>query len=262
MNYQGPPFVFGFNKIGAGAGLISSHAKQQLRGGVYWMGPSNFYRYGVGGGVEVIPCPVWDFVFQNLNTAYASNVRAMPNTPFNEVGWEFPSSASANGENDSYVKFNITEPGGPWDYGALARSAWIDQTVLGNPIAATPTGVLYQHEQGYDNDGNPITASFTTGLFYIAEGEDFAFVDQVFPDFKWGTYAGAKNAQVLITFNVYNYAEDTPVQYGPYTVMQNSQYIATRIRGRLMSVTVQSSDLGSFWRLGKIRYRWSPAGRR
>lgn len=262
MNYQGPPFVFGFNKIGAGAGLISAHAKQQLRGGVYWMGPSNFYRYGVGGGVEVIPCPVWDFVFQNLNTDYAANIRSMPDTPFNEVGWLFPSSSSANGENDSYVKFNITEPGMPWDYGSLARSAWIDQTVLGNPIAATPTGLIYQHEEGYDNDGNPITASFTTGLFYIAEGEEFAFVDQVFPDFKWGTYAGAQNAQVSISFNVVNYAEDTPTVYGPYVMMQSTKYIATRIRGRMMSVTVQSSDLGSFWRLGKIRYRWSAAGRR
>src|SRR6185295_5609790 len=96
-----------------------------------------------------IPCPVWDFVFQNLNTTYAANVRAMPNTPFNEAGWLFPSTSSADGENDSYVKFNITEPGAPWDYGpssALPRSAWMDQTVLGNPIGGSPTGIIYQHE--------------------------------------------------------------------------------------------------------------------
>src|SRR5215472_234283 len=29
MNYLGPPFVFGFNEIGSGAGLISSHAAQR-----------------------------------------------------------------------------------------------------------------------------------------------------------------------------------------------------------------------------------------
>ncbi len=264
MNYSGPPFVFGFVKIGAGAGLISSHALQQLRGGIYWMGPSNFYSY-TGQGVMVIPCPVWDVVFQNLNTAYVANIRSMPNTPFNEVGWLYPSAASANGENDSYVKFNITEPNQPWDYGpagALARSAWIDQTVLGNPIGANPTGVIYQHEQGYDNDGNPMSTSFTTGFFYLAEGEDFAFVDQIYPDFKWGTFAGAKTAQVQLSFNVVNYPEDTPTVFGPYTLTQASQYISVRFRGRMMSITVASNDLGSFYRLGKVRYRYAMDGRR
>lgn len=261
MNYSGPPFVFGFVKIGAGAGLVSSHAFQQLRGGIYWMGPSNFYSY-TGQGVAVIPCPVWDVVFQNLNTTYVANVRAMPNTPFNEVGWLYPSSASANGENDSYVKFNITEPGAPWDYGTLARSAWIDQTVLGNPVGANPTGVIYQHEQGNDNDNNPMSVSFTTGFFFLAEGEEFAFVDQIYPDFKWHTYSGASSAQISITINVVNYPEDTPTVFGPFLVTNASQYISTRLRGRMMSITVSSNDLGSFFRLGKIRYRYSAAGRR
>ena len=269
MNYQGPPFVFGFNKVGAGAGLISSHAMEQLRGAVFWMGPSNFYSYSAN-GVSVIPCPVWDFVFQNLNPnfdpvtgrAYASNARTLPNTPFNEAGWAFPSTASANGENDSYVKFNITEPGAPWDYGSLARSAWIDQTVLGNPISTVPTGIIYQQETTSDADNAPLVASFTTGYFFLAQGEDFVFVDQVIPDMKWGFYGQAQTAQIQFTFNVINYPGDSPTQYGPYTVTQATEYISVRFRGRQMSVTVQSSDLGSFWRLGRIRYRFSAMGRR
>src|SRR4029077_4615574 len=114
--YIYPPLVFGFNKIGAGAGAISSHAMQQLRSVVYWMGPSNFYQYD-GSSVRDLACPVWDFVFQNMNTGFSKNVRALSNTPFNEVGWAFPSAASNSGECDSYVKFNVTEQGGPWDYG-------------------------------------------------------------------------------------------------------------------------------------------------
>lgn len=264
MNYQGPPFVFGFNKIGAGAGLISSHAKQQLRGGVYWMGPSNFYSYNAN-GVSVMPCPVWDFVFQNLNPSFTHNIRAMPNTSFNEAGWLFPSASSSNGENDSYVKVNITEPGAPWDYGpasSLPRSAWIDQTVLGPPISATPAGIIYQQETGNDADGNPLNASFTTGYFFLAEGEDYVFVDQILPDMKWGTYGGAQTAQVQLSFNVTNYPGDTPTTFGPYTVSQGTEYFSTRIRGRQMSVTVASNDVGSFWRLGRIRYRFAPDGRR
>lgn len=261
-NYLGPPFVFGFNKIGSGSGAISSHSVQQLRTGVYWMGPSNFYSY-TGGGVAVVPCPVWDAVFQNLNTSFQTNVRAMPNTPFNEVGWLYPSTASQNGECDSYVKFNITELGAPWDYGSLARSAWIDQTILGPPIGASPTGLIYKHETTNDADGGVLAPSITTGYFYISEGEDFAFVDQIYPDFKYGTFSGSQSAMIQITVNSINYETDTPQTYGPYTVTQSSpQWISTRIRARQLSFTIASNDIGSFWRIGKIRYRFAPDGRR
>ncbi len=262
-NYAGFPLVFGFNKIGAGAGLISSHAAQQFRGNFYWMGPSNFYKYD-SSGLAVLPCPMWDYVFQNINTAFVQNVRSMPNTPFNEIGWLFPSAASSNGECDSYIKMNVTDPGSPWDGGLLSRSAWIDQTVLGNPIAATPTGSIYQHEETNDAAGNPITATMTSGYFYIDEGEDFAFVDQIYPDMIWGTYGSQQTggAQIQISFNVINYPGDTPLTYGPYLMTSSTEYISVRFRGRQMSITITSSDGGSFWRIGKCRYRFAPAGRR
>ena len=260
MNYQGQPFVFGFNKIGAGAGLISSHAAQQLRGAVYWMGSSNFYVFD-SSGVRVLPCPVWDAVFQNLDTANSYKVRAAPNTPFNEVAWEFPSAAST-GENDTCVKFNLLEQGTPWDVSAIPRSAAIDQTILGPPIQATPTGLIYQHETSPDADGQPLAASFTSGYFYLTEGEDFVYVDQIIPDFKWGTFSGTQGTQIQISFNVINYPGDVPITYGPYTMVNTTEYISVRLRGRQMSVTVSSNDTGSFWRIGKIRYRFAPDGRR
>src|ERR1700686_1680402 len=261
MNYIGPPDVFGFNKIGAGMGAVSSHAVQQLRGSVYWMGPTNFNSY-TSNGANVIPCPVWDAVFQNLNTAFQKNVRAMPNTPFNEAGWLYPSKASSSGECDSYVKMNITEPGAPWDYGPMPRSAWIDQTVLGMPIGATPSGLIYQHETTPDAAGQPLVSSFTTGFFYLAEGEEFVDVQQVIPDFKWSTFPGGASAKVQITFEMVDYPGDAPRVYGPYTVTQTTKFITTRMRGRLMNITGTSSDLGSFWRIGSIKYRYAPSGRR
>jgi hypothetical protein len=264
MNFIGYPDTFGFNKIGAGAGAGSKHSIMQLRGNVYWMGISNFYSY-TSGGVAVIPCPVWDIVFQNLNTTFAHNIRAMPNTPFNEAGWFYPSNASASGENDSYVKFNIVEPGNPWDYGpigALARSAWIDQSVFGPPIGASPGGVLYLHETTPDAAGQPMVASFTTGYFVLSDGETFSFVDQIIPDMTWTTSGGAGSAQIQLTFLTINFPGDTPIAYGPYTVNSQTEYISVRFRARQVAVQLLSSDLGSFWRLGKIRFRVAPSGRR
>jgi hypothetical protein len=260
-NYIGPPDVFGFNKIGAGMGAVSSHAVQVMRNGVFWMSANNFCSY-TGSGASVVPCPVWDAVFQNINPDFLQNVRAMPTTSFNEAGWLYPSAASTSGECDSYVKMNITENGTPWYNGPMSRSAWIDQSVLGMPIGATPGGVLYQHEVSPDAAGNPLVASFTTGFFYLAESEDFVSVDMVIPDFKWTTFGASGSAQIQISFNVANSPNDTPTVYGPYVVTSTTEYITVRFRGRVMSITVTSSDIGSFWRLGSIKYRYTPAGRR
>ena len=104
-------------------------------------------------------------------------------------------------------------------------------------------------------------ANFTTGYFYLAQGEEIVQVDQVIPDFKWQTFAGAANsANITLTFNVVDFPGQTPRQYGPYTVTVHTNYLTTRFRGRQMSVTVQSADLGSFWRLGAVRYRYRPTG--
>lgn len=260
MNFIGQPDAYGFNQIGAGAGACGRHAVQPFRGGFHWMGVSNFYKYD-GGGVQVVPCPVWDAVFQNLNTAFVQNVRAMPNTPFNEVGYLYPSAASVNGECDSYVKYNVTEAGQPWDYGLLARSAWIDQSVFGPPIATSPGGVVYSQETTNDADGQPLAWSLTSGYFYLAEGEDRVFVDQFSPDFIWGTYAAAQSAQVQITWNVVDFPGQTPRQYGPYTVGIATKYVSTRFTGRQASITISGADLGSFVRMGKTRYRWSSIGK-
>lgn len=259
MNYIQQPLIFGFNKVGSGAGLIAARAHAQLRGVVYWMGPSNFYAFS-GSGVVTIPCTVWDAVFQNLDTTNADKCWAWPVTPFNEIWFFYPSSSNTTGECDSYVKYNVLE--GEWDYGSLPRSCGIDQSLLGTPIAATPTSLIYQHEHGYNAAGAAMVVSFTTGYFLLGEGEDFAFVDQIVPDFKWGTFSGSQFASVQITFRILNFPSDTPNVYGPFTVTQATQLIATRFRGALMSITVASSDLNSFWRLGRVRYRFSPDGRR
>ncbi len=264
MNFVGFPNAYGFNKIGAGAGACGRHSVQQLRGGVYWMGRSNFYRYA-GNGVEVIPCPVWDFVFQNLNTDFIENVRAMPNTAFNEVGYQFPSTASVSGENDSFVIQNITEPGQPWITGpanVMPRSAWIDQSVLGPPIATSPGGVIYQHETTNNADGNPISWAFSTGYFKLVEGEVYPIIDRVMPDFKFGEYGQSQGAQIQMTFNVVNFPGDTVRSYGPYTVDQATTFLSTRFRGGLIQIVFSGNDLDSFWRLGYVRFRYGEAGRR
>jgi hypothetical protein len=268
--YTGPPYVYGFNKVGSGCGLIGQKAVCMLHSNLYWMSQKQFFVLSGTNAAQTIPCTVWDFVFQNLNLNYVDNIRAAANSMFNEVNWFFPSVNSTDGENDAYVCFNVLY--NEWDYGYLARSAWIDQSVLGGPLAtqnyydataADPwTARVYQHETSYNLANLPMNAYFKTGYFTLSNGNDLVFVDWLLPDMKWGEYSQAPNASLDMTFYVTDYPGDAPKQFGPYTITANTPYIEPRFRGRYVQIEVSSNDLNSFWRLGSMRYRYAVAGRR
>ena len=257
MQYIGQPYIYSFNEVGTGCGLIGQKAAGTLGGAVYWMGPSQFYMLS-GSGVETIYCPIWDVIFQDIDLTNVSKIRFAANSLFNEVSWYYPTTSS-NGEVAKYVKYN--KGLGQWDFGTLGRTAWINQSVLGNPIGASPERYIYQHETSPNADGQPMLSSFQTGYFALSEADVKTFIDQVWPDMKWGYYGGTQNANVQITFYYTDYAGQTPLVSGPFTVTQSTQYVTPRFRGRLVSIAISSSDINSFWRLGNIRYRLQPDGK-
>ena len=249
--------VWGFNQIGVNCGLIGKHAVARFGAYVYWMSPANFFR--LGQSPEVLPCTVWDVVFQDLNEEHQHKSWAWPSTLFNEIWYFFARTSTGATEPDYYVKVNVVE--GAWDHGPLPRSCGIDQSILGKPISATPTGIIYQHETSPDADGVPMVSSFTTGFFQISDGWENMFVDWVLPDYKFAEFPGTSGATIQITLYSQYYTSG-PVQiHGPFTVTAATSYFNPRLRGRLVSMKVESSDLGSWWRLGGLRVRSAPDGR-
>ena len=258
MQYIGQPYVYSFNEIGSGCGMIARKAAASINGVVYWMGPSQFFSL-TGNGVQPVACPIWDVIFQDLDQTQTSKIRVAVNSRFGEITWYYP-TMSSGGEVNAYVKFNANLQ--TWDFGSLGRSAWVDQSVLGPPIGADPTSLyLYQHETSTDADGQAMNSSFQTGYYAMNEADVLTFVDQVWPDMKWGYYGGTQNATVNITFYVANYPGETVRTYGPYAVTQNTKFITPRFRGRLVSINISSDDVGSFWRIGNIRYRLEADGK-
>ena len=263
MQYSGPPYVYQFNEIGTGCGLIAQKAAGSMNGVVYWMSQSQFYMLGPT-GVEPIQCPIWDVIFQDLDTSNLQKIRIAPNSRFGEVMWFYP-TLSNGGEVNAYVKYNVVLR--QWDFGKLKRTAWLNQSVLGPPIGAgiddQGTYYIYQHEIGQDADGKVMQSSFQTGYFVLSDGEWKVFVDQVWPDMKWGLYNGNQNAHVLLTFYVTDYPTDTPRAYGPYNLSIGTEFVSPRFRGRLMSIKIESdpAETGTFWRLGAMRYRFEQDGK-
>lgn len=257
MQYVGPPYVYSFNEIGTGCGLIAPKAAASLNGVVYWMSQSQFFELSPN-GVQGILCPVWDVIFQDLDTDNLDKIRVAANSRFNEISWFYPTKGNG-GEINAYVKYNVGLQ--QWDFGTLSRTAWINQSVLGPPIGAAPNGVIYQHETSPNADGEEMRSYFQTGYFVLSDGDVLTYIDQFWPDAKWGTYAGIQDANLLLTFYVLNYPGDTPRVYGPYEVTQGTQYISPRFRGRLVSIKIESRDINSFWRMGAMRYRYSADGK-
>jgi len=259
MDYIGYPDVYGFNKLATNCGLIGRHAHCTSGASVYWMGNKQFYAM-TSGSVTPIPCPVWDFIFQDLDTDNLDKICCASNSGFSEVAWYFPSKSGGTGEIDSYVKVN-TGNGFIWDFGRLQRTAWIDQSVVGQPVGATANGTIYQHEISPDADGQPMASSFETGDFQIADGDELEFVDWVIPDFRYGYYADDQNAAMQLILSFTNYPGAPRSSVGPYNMTSTTPYVNTRLRARFVSMLVQSDALGSFWRLGGIKLRAAADGR-
>lgn len=255
MQYVGPPYVYQFNEIGNGCGMIAPKAAASVNGVVYWMGQSQFYRLA-GNGVEPVRCPVWDVIFQDIDMDNTQKIRVAANSRFGEISWFYPTSPT--GEITKYVKYNILLD--QWDFGTLTRTAWINESIYGPPIGSDGS-LVFQHETSENANGTAMNPSFRTGYFALSDGDQKIFVDEIWPDMKWGTYGGVASANVSITFYGADFPGQNPTQYGPYTVTQNTTYVNPRIRARLLSIEISSDDVDSFWRLGGIRYRSQPDGR-
>jgi hypothetical protein len=273
MQYIGPPDVYSFNQLGAGCGLIAKKAVGAMNGVTYWMSRSQFYCL-TANGVTPLPCPIWDVIFQNLALAEIDQIVCAVNSMFQEVSWYWPVQSDTGDIVTMYVRFNAliagntnalasaSNPMAGWDFGTLTRTAWTDVSIVGPPLGADENFVIFQHEISPDADGAAMQPSVTTGYFALAEGDQKVTVDQIWPDFKYGYNGSAtQGATVQMTFNGVDYPWDTPTVYGPYTMTVGTEFISPRIRNRLLSVTVSSSDIGTFWRWGGTRYRMQGDGK-
>jgi hypothetical protein len=271
MTYQGLPFVFGFNRIAAACGLIAMRAVGISGTFVMWLSTRGFFTYTLGGGVTPVECAVWDFLINNIDQAQFNQVHCAVNALFNEMAWHFPLSQSSSLYSASapmaYVKVNYAE-NLVWDYGLspqYQRTAWTGRSPVGNPIGSDFAGLLQQHEVGTDANGTGMQWSWQTGFFDLADGEQFVFADLLIPD-----HVTTGNPTINYTIYPALYSDNLSYALGPYMAAFDSasdgsfpatNFIPFRARSRQMSIGASGSDLGTFNRLGALRYRYAPDGR-
>lgn len=260
MIYIGPPLIYSFSTIGIGAGIISPKAIATVQGQTAWMGASGFFRVVPGGGVQPMPCDVWDVVFGDLDTDNQHKCWAWSDPDYNEIYFFFPSLSGGTGEIDMYVKATFSQGQPLWDYGEMIRTAGIPDNVFGNPVACDGNRRIQQHNTGYDDDGEPMTGpGIETGYSDIGDGTDISAIDAIYPDLKWFGSDGGVNVTILTK----NYASDPPVTWGPFSATRNTPIVPVRARGRMVALKIESAEKEGFgWRLMSFGYRWRRAGRR
>ena len=242
--YQGPPFVYGFERVGSSCGSVSRIGAASVDAGVFWMGQRGFHVYA-GGGVTDVTCDVADYVFGDINRTQISKVAAVANARFSEVWWFYPSGGSL--ENDRYVVYNFKE--NHWSIGELARTSGVDGGVFSTPIWMTPDGSAVNHEIGNQLSGG--TAYAESGPVQFGSGDNVMSATSFIPDEK-------TQGQATVTFKTRFHPNDTERSYGPYTMANPSD---VRFTGRQVAMRV-SGENNVDWRWGVPRLDAVQGGRR
>lgn len=245
--YVGPPYVFTFNRAGTNCGAVSRKSAVSTDMGVFWYGQENFFLYD-GNRVQVVPCDVHDYVFDDFNTSQQSKVWGFVNGTHQEVWWFYPSSGST--EVDRYVAYDMMEK--HWLVGELARTAGVSRGVFSYPILAERANGgsdLMDHEIGHNYDGSTVFAE--TGPLSIGAGDQIAKVNSVIPDEK-------TQGDVQMTFKTRFHPNDTERSYGPF---DPSNPTSVRFSGRQIRMRVEQ-DQAVDWRVGIMRLETVAGGRR
>jgi len=272
LQYLGPPYVWGSQLLADNVSIAGPNAAAMASGVTYWMGVDKFYKYD--GRAQTLRCDLRQYIYENINMLQFDQVFASTNEGFNEV-WFFYCSQASN-TVDRYVIYNYAED--IWQYGTMARTAWLDTGLRNYPIAATYSNNIVYHEYGVDDNETAttlaITASIVSSQYDIGDGHNFAFVYRMLPDITFrGSTSGTTPAVTMYLQGLANsgsgvtQSASAPVAYtGPAPAVINvdefTGQIYTRVRGRQMQMQITSNTIGTQWQLGAPRIDIRADGRR
>jgi len=262
MRFIGPPFTFGLSQLASNITIMGPNAAVSTEDVVYWMGIDNFYVYA--GQTQQLPCSVKQKVFGDFNRSESDKVTSGINSEFSEIFWFYPSANAT--ENDKYVIYNYGEK--VWYFGSLARTAWLDRGTRANPLAAG-SQYIFNHEIGFDDDGSAMTSFIESAAIDIGDGDKFTYIRRVIPDLTFLGSTNLSSPQAVFTVKSRRFPgasfdnTDSGTTIGSISgdVETFTEQLHIRSRGRSFAVRIESTALGTKWKLGSPRLDLRPDGR-
>lgn len=273
LQYLGSPEGWGAQLVGENISIASDRSVAYASGVAFWMGRDKFYAYG--GQTTPLPCDLRKFIFNDFNETQYTQIFSGTNEAFHEIWWFYCSDDSST--IDKYVIYNYLEK--IWYYGDIDRTAWLDDAISGLPVAASYSNNLVVHEFGIDDNvtgvASPMGSYITSSEFDIDDGHRFAFVWRLLPDITFeGSTAESPSVDMTLSplrssgagytdplstggESMRSVVRSTTVPVEEYTGQLN-----IRVRGRQMSIKIESNNTGVNWQLGEPRIDLRPDGRR
>ena len=273
LQYVGAPVVWGAQLVGENISIASQNAVAYANGVAFWMGIDKFYMYD--GRTQPLPCNLRKFIFNDFNTAQYRQVFAGTVESYHEVWWFYCSAESDTA--DRYVVYNYLD--NIWYYGTMDRTAWLDSGLRDYPLAATYSNNLVNQEEGVDDNelgaSTPIHAYASTAEFDLDDGHQFNFIWRVLPDitFDGSTTESPSAVMTLLPMQNSGSGYNSPASVGGSNdgtitrsavlpIEKFTEQLNTRVRGRQMTMKIESTEAGVTWQLGSPRLDMRPDGRR
>ena len=243
-SYIGPPYVFSIDLAGENCGPIAAEAVAQTDRFAVWWGERNFWLYD--GSVQVLPCDVIDFLYDDIDENQVSKISCFTNTDFSEIWWLYQSTSTTTTEVDSYVVWDYKE--NHWYTGRINRTAGRDKGVLLKPIMIDADGLIWNHELEDVLPTGEGDVFVTSGAIELGNGDKNMAVRYIYPD-------NENQSDVTFELLARQFPNSTEYTFGPY-VYNNP--VPTRAFGREIRLKVNFQQADS--ELGRVRFDVAPMG--
>lgn len=242
-----------FERVAANCGLIGPNAAVVAGQAAFWLGPDlQFRRYGLGGGVEILPCPIQDDMADNIAASQGDKVTASTISAFNEVRFDYPDAREGT-ENSRYLAVSLQD--GAWSRGRMDRTAFVDAGPSQHPIGVDAGGRVYWHERGKSADGAAFSWFIETADQYLDENANLMTLG-VWPDIA------DQEGGVSLTITSRQTPQGEARTFGPYPMAPGQSKVDFRASGRLFRLRFSGRTAPTAARIGKPVFKVVFAGER
>lgn len=276
LEFVGRPDVYGNDRVGNNCGIISRNAKCVFGSSAYWMGKKKFYSFT--GYTKPLECDIEDYVFGNINEAYAHKVWAHHRPQHSEVWFAYPHGDETECSHAAIYNYEK----GYWNHTPFARGAGFDDEVFGYPVAISAEGLVFNQETEFDYDetvylmaddettfltaddgttdlvadpeatvgvdGGIILPYLQSGPVEIGAGDRRMQLDEFWPDEE-------NQGSVETYFNLREFPNSTEYTIGPFTSADRVGVFST---ARMASVKYKAVSPVEDFRIGIWRAKMGP----
>lgn len=245
FQYTGSTFVYSSGMVGKDCGLISPNGCITISGVAYWIGQDNLWTFAgtVQPMANVEDIRKWVFDQLDINMGYQCNAQYNPK---NHEVWFF---FTASGETSPSfgVIYSINEQCYAPLYWGRAGGSHFTQGDTRPLMSDADTNLIYQHETGFDADGELLPYSWTLAPYGLSKGGRGNFlVEELVADFE------GQIGDITQTLTAYDRLDQSATMDTASDIIEpvDSEPTEPRVSGRYIAVTWGGNSSGCYARLG------------